>query len=67
MGARNYSLEVTSLGEIILFKTDFAILTTLPVSLADLCALLINTLEKLPLINSDANLRLPEHLKRSFL
>ena len=37
------------------------------VSLADLCALLINTFEKLRLINSEANLRPSQHLKRSFL
>ena len=37
------------------------------VSLAELCALLINTFEKLNLINSDANLQPPQHLKLSFL
>ena len=36
-------------------------------SLADLCTLLINTFEKLPLINSEANLRPLQHLKWSFL
>ena len=33
------------------------------VTLADLCALLINIFEQLPLINSKVNLRLPQHLK----
>ena len=37
------------------------------VSLAELFALLINIFEKLHLINLGANLRLPQHLKRSFL
>ena len=36
-------------------------------SLAELCALLINIFEKLHLINSEANLRLPQHLNSSFL
>ena len=36
------------------------------VSIADLCALLINIFEKLPLINSEINLRPPQHLKWSF-
>ena len=35
------------------------------VSLDDLRALLINTFEKLPLINSEINLRPPQHLKSS--
>ena len=59
-------LEIMSLSEIILHKTDFAILSFY-VSLAELCALLINTFEKLHLINSEANLRPPQHLTRSFL
>ena len=37
------------------------------VSLAELCALLINIFEKLRLIKSAANLRLSQHLNRSFL
>ena len=71
MGAQNYSFEVTFLREIILYKADFETLTVLNVlcfcvSLADLCALLINTFEKLPIINSEANLRPPQHLQGSF-
>ena len=37
------------------------------VSPAELCALLINVIEKLYLINSEANLQSPQHLNRSFL
>ena len=37
------------------------------VSLAELCALLINIFEELHLIKLGANLRPPQHLKRSFL
>ena len=37
------------------------------VSLAELCALLINIFEKLHLINSEADLRPLQHLNRSFL
>ena len=64
IGARNCLLEIMSLQAIILHKTDFVILTVYRVALAELCALLINTFEKLHLINSEANL---QHLKWSFL
>ena len=63
MGSRNYSLEITSLRKIILYKTDFATLPILHVSLADLCALLINSFGKLPLTISDTNLQPSQHLK----
>ena len=54
VGARNCLLEIMSLRAIILHKIDF-------------CALLINTFEKLHLINSEANLRRTQYQKQSFL
>ena len=47
MGARNGLLKIMVFTAIVLHKTDFAIFTVLPVSLAELCALLINVFEKL--------------------
>ena len=49
----------------ILYKTDLQLSEFYRVLQAGLCAFLINTFEKLPIINS--NLRPSQHLKRSFL
>ena len=63
-GDRLWALEIT-LWKLRLYVKLFCTGKTLP--LADLCTLLINTFEKLPLINSEANLRPLQHLKWSFL
>ena len=62
MRARKSSLEITSLPEL----QNLQLSQFYRVSLADLCALLINTFEKLPLINLETNVRPPQHLKLSF-
>ena len=67
VSARNCLLKIMSLRAIILRKTDFAIFAVYRVSLAEPCALLINIFEKRHLINSESNLRPPQHLNRSFL
>ena len=62
-------LKIMSLQAITLHKTAIAIFTdlTCDLPLAEPCGLLINIFEKLHLINSEANLRSPQHLNRSFL
>ena len=61
MRARKSSLEITSLPEL----QNLQLSQFYRVSLADL-VLLINTFEKLPLINLETNVRPPQHLKLSF-
>ena len=66
-GARNNSLEITSLRAIILHILTSQLSQLYRVSLADLCDLLINTFEKLHVTNSEPNLQPPQHLKLIFL
>ena len=71
-GDKLWALEITNwkfrlYGKLLCIKQTSQLSQFYCLSLADLCALLINIFEKLPLINSEANLRLPQHLKWSFL
>lgn len=67
IGGRRHSMESLSLRAIILRNLDLQLLRLHHVSLADICALVINTSEKVHVINLEANLRPSQHLKWRFL
>ena len=70
-GDRSWALEIAYWkvflhGQLFCIRQNSQFSQFYRVPLVELCALLINTSEKLHLINSEANLRPPQHLKCSF-
>ena len=68
LGDRLWALEITHwkwrlYGELFCIRQTLQLWQFYRMSLAALWALLVNIFEKLPLINSEVNLRPPQHLK----